>query len=36
VIPIPASEGRPALIQAAPPFTLTDGELDEAFRRLAG
>jgi acetylornithine/succinyldiaminopimelate/putrescine aminotransferase len=35
VIPIPASEGRLALIQAAPPFTLTDGELDEAFLRLA-
>jgi acetylornithine/succinyldiaminopimelate/putrescine aminotransferase len=36
VIPIPASEGRHALIQAAPPYTLTDEELDEAFRRLAG
>ena len=24
------------LIQAAPPFTLTDAELDEAFARLAG
>ncbi|MGZ4337480.1 MAG: aminotransferase class III-fold pyridoxal phosphate-dependent enzyme [Gaiellaceae bacterium] len=36
VIPIPASEGRPALMQAAPPFTLTDDELDEAFSRLAG
>jgi 4-aminobutyrate aminotransferase/(S)-3-amino-2-methylpropionate transaminase len=36
VIPIPASEGRPALIQAAPPFTLTDDELDEAFLRLGG
>jgi 4-aminobutyrate aminotransferase/(S)-3-amino-2-methylpropionate transaminase len=35
VIPIPASEGRLALIQVAPPFTLTDGELDEAFLRLA-
>jgi hypothetical protein len=28
VIPV----GRP--FQAAPPFTLTDGELDEAFARL--
>jgi 4-aminobutyrate aminotransferase/(S)-3-amino-2-methylpropionate transaminase len=36
VIPIPASEGRGALIQAAPPFTLTDDELDEAFSHLAG
>jgi acetylornithine/succinyldiaminopimelate/putrescine aminotransferase len=36
VIPIPASEGSPALIQGAPPFTLTDDELDEAFSRLAG
>ena len=36
VIPIPASEGRGALIQAAPPFTLTDDELEEAFSRLAG
>jgi hypothetical protein len=36
VIPIPAFEGRPALMQAAPPFTLTDDELDEAFGRLAG
>jgi 4-aminobutyrate aminotransferase/(S)-3-amino-2-methylpropionate transaminase len=36
VIPIPALEGRPALMQAAPPFTLTDDELDEAFSRLAG
>jgi acetylornithine/succinyldiaminopimelate/putrescine aminotransferase len=36
VIPIPASEERDALIQAAPPFTLTDDELDEAFSRLAG
>jgi 4-aminobutyrate aminotransferase/(S)-3-amino-2-methylpropionate transaminase len=35
VIPIPAVEGRPALMQAAPPFTLTDDELDEAFSRLA-
>jgi len=23
-------------MQAAPPFTLTDDELDEAFRRLGG
>jgi 4-aminobutyrate aminotransferase/(S)-3-amino-2-methylpropionate transaminase len=30
VLVIPVSE----LIQAAPPFTLTDGELDEAFARL--
>jgi 4-aminobutyrate aminotransferase-like enzyme len=35
VIPIPAGEGRPALIQAAPPFTLTDEELDEAFALLS-
>ena len=35
VIPIPAAEGRHALMQAAPPFTLTDEELDEAFARLA-
>jgi 4-aminobutyrate aminotransferase / (S)-3-amino-2-methylpropionate transaminase / 5-aminovalerate transaminase len=35
VIPIPASAGHAELIQAAPPFTLTDDELDEAFRRLA-
>jgi acetylornithine/succinyldiaminopimelate/putrescine aminotransferase len=35
VIPIPAAEGRHALMQAAPPFTLTDDELDEAFARLA-
>ena len=34
VIPIPASEGRPELIQAAPPFTLTDDELGEVFVRL--
>jgi acetylornithine/succinyldiaminopimelate/putrescine aminotransferase len=34
VIPISASEGQPELIQAAPPYTLTDDELDEAFRRL--
>jgi acetylornithine/succinyldiaminopimelate/putrescine aminotransferase len=34
VIPIPAAEGRHALMQAAPPYTLTDEELDEAFRRL--
>jgi acetylornithine/succinyldiaminopimelate/putrescine aminotransferase len=33
-IPIPASEEHPALIQAAPPYTLTDDELDEAFLRL--
>ena len=35
VIPIPASERHPELIQAAPPFTLTDDELDEALWRLA-
>jgi acetylornithine/succinyldiaminopimelate/putrescine aminotransferase len=35
-IPIPASEGRPALIQVAPPYTLTDDEVDEAFLRLGG
>ena len=34
VIPIPASEGRSEMIQAALPFTLTDDELDEAFLRL--
>jgi len=34
VIPIPAGERTPALIQAAPPFTLTDDDLDEAFARL--
>jgi hypothetical protein len=32
VLTIPVGES----IQAAPPFTLTDDELDEAFRRLAG
>jgi acetylornithine/succinyldiaminopimelate/putrescine aminotransferase len=36
VIPIPASEAQPELIQAAPPYTLTDDELDEAFSRLSG
>jgi acetylornithine/succinyldiaminopimelate/putrescine aminotransferase len=36
VIPIPASEGHAELIQAAPPYTLADAELDEAFRRLEG
>jgi 4-aminobutyrate aminotransferase-like enzyme len=35
VIPIPAAEGRHALIQAAPPFTISDEELDEAFSRLS-
>jgi adenosylmethionine-8-amino-7-oxononanoate aminotransferase len=35
VIPTPASYGQPELIQAAPPFTLTDDELDEAFSLLA-
>jgi acetylornithine/succinyldiaminopimelate/putrescine aminotransferase len=35
VIPIPAAEGREALIQAAPPFTISAAELDEAFGRLA-
>jgi hypothetical protein len=35
VIPVPGFEGQPELIQAAPPFTLSDDELDEAFRRLA-
>jgi acetylornithine/succinyldiaminopimelate/putrescine aminotransferase len=34
VIPIPASEGRHSLMQAAPPFTLTDDDVDEAFARL--
>jgi acetylornithine/succinyldiaminopimelate/putrescine aminotransferase len=36
VIPIPASEGHAELIQAAPPYTLADAELDEAFSRLEG
>jgi len=35
VIPIPASEAHPELIQAAPSYTLTDDEFDEAMRRLA-
>jgi 4-aminobutyrate aminotransferase-like enzyme len=35
VIPIPAAGDRPALAQAAPPFTITDDELDDAFARLA-
>jgi acetylornithine/succinyldiaminopimelate/putrescine aminotransferase len=35
VIPIPATDGQPELIQAAPPFTLTDNELDDAFSLLA-
>jgi 4-aminobutyrate aminotransferase / (S)-3-amino-2-methylpropionate transaminase / 5-aminovalerate transaminase len=34
VIPIPASDERPALVQAAPPYTISDDELDEAFERL--
>jgi acetylornithine/succinyldiaminopimelate/putrescine aminotransferase len=34
VIPIPAAEGRAALIQAAPAFTISDAELDEALARL--
>ncbi len=34
VIPIPAVERSHALMQAAPSFTMTDDELDEAFRRL--
>jgi acetylornithine/succinyldiaminopimelate/putrescine aminotransferase len=34
VIPIPATEDQPALIQAAPPYTLSDEELDEALERL--
>jgi hypothetical protein len=34
VIPIPAIDREFALMQAAPPFTLTDDELDEAFARL--
>lgn len=34
-IPIPAQEGRHALTQAAPAFTLTDDEFDEALERLA-
>ena len=35
VIPIPASGERHSLMQAAPPFTISDDELDEAFARLA-
>jgi 4-aminobutyrate aminotransferase-like enzyme len=35
VIPIPAGDGRQSLIQAAPPFTISDEELDEAFSRLS-
>jgi 4-aminobutyrate aminotransferase / (S)-3-amino-2-methylpropionate transaminase / 5-aminovalerate transaminase len=35
VIPIPAAEGRHALMQASPPYTLTDDELEEAFQALA-
>jgi acetylornithine/succinyldiaminopimelate/putrescine aminotransferase len=35
VIPIPARGGRHALIQATPPYTITDAELDETFARLA-
>ncbi len=34
VIPIPAAEQGHALIQAAPPFTMSDEELDEVFDRL--
>jgi 4-aminobutyrate aminotransferase-like enzyme len=34
VIPIPAAERGPALMQAAPPFTISDDELDEVFDRL--
>jgi acetylornithine/succinyldiaminopimelate/putrescine aminotransferase len=34
VIPIPAVERSHALMQAAPPLTLTDDELGEAFSRL--
>jgi 4-aminobutyrate aminotransferase/(S)-3-amino-2-methylpropionate transaminase len=33
-IPIPAQDGRHALAQAAPAFTITDEELEEAFARL--
>ena len=35
-IPIPAQDGRHALTQAAPAFTITDEELDEAFARIGG
>ena len=34
-IPIPAQDGRHALTQAAPAFSMTDEELDEALRRLS-
>lgn len=34
VIPIPAVERSHSLMQAAPPLTMTDDELDEAFSRL--
>jgi 4-aminobutyrate aminotransferase / (S)-3-amino-2-methylpropionate transaminase / 5-aminovalerate transaminase len=35
VIPIPAAEGREALIQAAPPFTISNAELDQVFAALS-
>jgi 4-aminobutyrate aminotransferase-like enzyme len=35
VIPVPATDDRPRLIQAAPPLTLSNDELDEAFARLS-
>ena len=35
VIPVPATDDKPALIQAAPPYTLTDEELDDALERLS-
>ena len=34
VIPVPAREGRQALVQAAPAYTIGDEELEEAFARL--
>ena len=34
VIPIPAQDEAHSLIQAAPAFTITDDDLDEAFARL--
>jgi acetylornithine/succinyldiaminopimelate/putrescine aminotransferase len=35
VIPIPAVEGSDALMQAAPAFTISDADLDEALERLS-
>ena len=35
-IPIPGADAHHSLVQATPPLTITDDELDEAFARLAG